>query len=191
MGCFLVFLSLSHEVSNLIVSISEPYFKGIYLLKALSFMKQFLYKQKLFFIKETDIFGHIVVWTIYTSHIDHFMPQHTAFEQSAACLSVVLELLPGLIPFAILWHAGWTLEKTICMNMNYYYMTAIFRSIWPKYYVFLVLFIIFQFDVEQFISKNCKYIFSTGNLYILGENSSNYCSRIIIVHVHATVFFFF
>ena len=54
--------------------------------------------------------------------------------------------------------------------------------------MFLVLFIIFQFDIEQFISKNCKYIFSTGNLYILGENSSNYCSRIIIVHVHATVF---
>ena len=57
-----MFLSLSHEVSNLIVSISEPYFKGIYLLKALTFMKQFLFKQKLFFfIKETDIFGHIVV----------------------------------------------------------------------------------------------------------------------------------
>ena len=28
----------------------------------------------------------------------HFTPQHTAFEQSAACLSVFLELLPGLIP---------------------------------------------------------------------------------------------
>ena len=26
--------------------------------------------------------------TIYTSHIDHFTPQHTAFEQTAACLSV-------------------------------------------------------------------------------------------------------
>ena len=33
-----------------------------------------------FFIKGTDTFGHIVVWTIYTSHTDHFMPQHTAFE---------------------------------------------------------------------------------------------------------------
>ena len=30
---------------------------------------------------------------------DHFTPQHTAFEQSAACLSVFLELLPGLILF--------------------------------------------------------------------------------------------
>ena len=69
--------------------------------------------KKCFFIKETDTFGHIVVWTIYTSHIDHFTSQHTAFEQSAACLSVFLDLLHGLIPFAILWHAGWTLGKTV------------------------------------------------------------------------------
>ena len=52
------------------------------------------------FIKETDTFGHIVVWTIYTSHTDHFTPQHTVFEQSTACLSVFLESLSGLIPFA-------------------------------------------------------------------------------------------
>ena len=58
-----------------------------------------------------DTFGHVVVWAIYTSHIAHFTPQHTAFEQSTACLSVFLESLPGLIPFTILWHAGWTLEK--------------------------------------------------------------------------------
>ena len=33
---------------------------------------------------------------------DHFTPQHTAEEQSEACFSVFLELLPGVIPFAIL-----------------------------------------------------------------------------------------
>ena len=33
------------------------------------------------------------------------------------------------------------------------------------------------------------YIFSTRNLYILDENTSKYRSRIIVVHVHATVFF--
>ena len=37
-----------------------------------------------------------------TSHLDHFTPQYTAFEQSALCLSVFLELLPGLIPFTML-----------------------------------------------------------------------------------------
>ena len=31
--------------------------------------------------------------------------------------------------------------------------------------------------------------FSTRNLYILEENTSIYCSRIIVVHVHAPVFF--
>ena len=37
------------------------FFKEIYLSKALTCMKFFLYKQKCFFIKETDSFGHIVV----------------------------------------------------------------------------------------------------------------------------------
>ena len=64
----------------------------------------------LLFIKGTDTFGYNV-WTIYTSHTDHFTPQHTAFEKSTACLSVFLESLPAFIPFAILWHAGLTLEK--------------------------------------------------------------------------------
>ena len=36
-------------------------------------------------------------------YIDHFTTQHTAFEQSAAWLSVFLELLPGLIPFVTRW----------------------------------------------------------------------------------------
>ena len=85
-----------------------------------------------FFVKETNTFGLIVVWTTYTSHIDHFTPQHTAFEQSVACLSVFLELLPGLIPLTMLWNAGWTLEKTICMNMTYNYSTTIFRSIFAQ-----------------------------------------------------------
>ena len=46
---------------------------------------------------ETDTFGYIIVWTIYTSHIDHFTPQQIAFEHSAACLSDAFELLPGFI----------------------------------------------------------------------------------------------
>ena len=88
--------SLIHKEKNFQI------IKGIYLSKALTCMKFFMYKQKLLFIKETDTFGHIVVSTIYTSHIDQFTPKHTAFEQSTACLPFFLELLPGLIPFAIL-----------------------------------------------------------------------------------------
>ena len=63
--------------------------------------------------------SYIVVWKIYTSHTDHFTPQQTIFEYSAACLSFIFELLPGFIPFAILWHTGWILDKSVDMNKNY------------------------------------------------------------------------
>ena len=53
----------------------------------------------------------------------------------------------------------------------------------------MVLFTSFQLDFEKFTSKNSKYIFSIRNLYILGVNTSKYYSLIIVVHVHATVFF--
>ena len=60
-------------------------------------------------------------------------------------------------------------EKTICMNMNYKFLTAIFRIILTQiYYVFLVLFTVFQFDLEKFISKNCKYIFFYQNFCTFG-----------------------
>ena len=47
----------------------------------------------------------------------------------------------------------------------------------------------FLFDLEKFTSKNCKYLFFYQKFVHLGENTSKYCSRIIVVHVHATVFF--
>ena len=72
------------------------------------------------------------------------------------------------------------------MSMNYYYLTAIFRSILTQIYVYLVLFTIFHFDFEKFISKNCKHIFFYQKFVYLGENTSKYCSGIIVVHVHAT-----
>ena len=113
-----------------------------------------------FFIKETDTFGHIVVCTIYTSHINNFSPQHAAFEQSTACLSVVFELLPGFIPFAISWHAGWNLEKkNIYINMNCNYPTTIWESIFAQMYNFLVeqyIFPISAYKCFKVKSKNCK-----------------------------------
>ena len=59
-----------------------------------------------------------------------------------------------------------------------------------QYYVglFLVLFTIYNFDLHKFISKNCKYIFFYQKFVHLGENTSKYCSRIIVVHVHACFF---
>ena len=67
-------------------------------------MNIFLFKQKMLFLSR----GRIPLATLLYEqfHIDHFTPLHTAFEQSTACLLVFLELLPGLIPFAILGHTG-------------------------------------------------------------------------------------
>ena len=56
-------------------------------------------------------------------------------------------------------------------------------------YVFVLLFTFFHFDLEKFISKNCKYIFFYQKFVHLGKKPSKYCSWIIVVHVHATVVF--
>ena len=75
------------------------------------------------------------------------------------------------------------------MNMNYNYLTTIYRSILTQIYEFLVLFTIFHFDTEKFIGKQtCKCIFFYQKFVHLGENTSIYLSLIIVVHVHATVF---
>ena len=54
--------------------------------------------------------------------------------------------------------------------------------------MFLVLFTIFHFDPEK-LCQNCKYIFFYQKFVHLGENTSICCSRIIVAHVHAIVFF--
>ena len=101
----------------------------------------------------------IVVWTIYTSHIDHFTPRHTVFEQSIACLSVFLESLPGLIPFTILWHAGWTLEKPVAWTWTTIIRLQYLEVFLPKMYKFLVekfIFTVFAYELFKVKMKNCK-----------------------------------
>ena len=75
------------------------------------------------------------------------------------------------------------------MNMNYNYLTTIYRSILTQIYVFLVLFTKFHFDLGKLISKNCNYIFFYKRFVHFGEYTSLYCSGITVVHGHATVFF--
>ena len=141
-----------------------------------------------YFIMETDTIGSIVVWTNYTSHRDHFTSQHTAFEHLAACLSVVFKLLPGFILFTILWHIGWILGKNVTMNKNYSYPTTIWVSILTQIYIFIVLFTIFAFDLETFLSKNWKNALFFQKFVHLGKNTFPYCSRIIAVHFYGNVF---
>ena len=75
------------------------------------------------------------------------------------------------------------------MNINYNDLATIFRRILTQIQCISGIIYNFAYDLEKFTSKNCKYIFSTKNLYILGKNTSKYLSRIIVVYVHATGLF--
>ena len=55
-----------------------------------------------------------------------------AYLASTACLSVFLESLPGLIPFANCDTLGEFRKKNSCMNINYNYPTTIVRSIFAQ-----------------------------------------------------------
>ena len=69
-------------------------FKGICLSKALTCMIFFLYKQKLLFYQgDGYLWLYCCMNNLYISQRSHHA-QHTAFEQSTACLSGVFELLP-------------------------------------------------------------------------------------------------
>ena len=57
------------------------------------------------------------------------------------------------------------------------------------FYFWYYLHFFFHFDIEKFISKIVNIYFSIRNLHIVGENTSKYCSLVIVVHVHAAVFF--
>ena len=85
--------------------------------------------------------------------------------------------------------AHWLNFRENHLHEHELHLTTIYRSILTQIYVFLVLFTIFYFDLEKFISENCKYIFLYQKFIHLGEDTSKYYSRIIVVHVHATVFF--
>ena len=51
------------------------------------------------------------------------------------------------------------------------------------FWYYLQLFIL---TLKSSYAKIVNIYFSTRNLYLLGKNTSKYCSKIIVVHVHAT-----
>ena len=86
--------------------------------------------------------------------------------------------------------ANWgNLDKKATMKKNYSYPTTIWVRILTQVYVFLVLFTIFAFDLETFISKNWKNILFYQKFVHLGKTTFPYCSQIIAVHVYVNVFF--
>ena len=76
------------------------------------------------------------------------------------------------------------------MNMNYNYPTAIFRSIFAqnvqissrKIYIYNFWSWTFQGQNEK------KNVDNNRNTLNLGQNTSKYCSQIIVVYVHANGF---
>ena len=52
------------------------------------------------------------------------MLKDAVFECSVVCLSVIIELLPGLIPLTSKWHAGLILDKNNTINTDYCFLTT-------------------------------------------------------------------
>ena len=82
------------------------------------------------FIKEADNFGHIVVLlnNLYISHRSLYAPTYSFW-----AIDSILTSLPGLIPFAILWHAGWTLEKPFAWTWTTIILLQYLEAFWPSY----------------------------------------------------------
>ena len=54
------------------------------------------------------------------------MPKDAVFECSVVCLSVIIELLPGLIPFTSKWHDGYILDKNDTLDIDYFFLSTIY-----------------------------------------------------------------
>ena len=94
--------------------------------KALTCMKIYLYKQKWQYFFNDEQFIHHTQINL-SPNTQFFSTQQHAYQ-----------LLPGLLPFASLRHAGRVLNKNVYMNRSYSYPTTIYESIYAQMYVFLV-----------------------------------------------------
>ena len=75
------------------------------------------------------------------------------------------------------------------MNINYNYLSTLFRSIFARnVQISGIIYNFFILTLKSSQANNVNIYFSTRNLHILGENTSKYCSHIIVVHVHVTFF---
>ena len=150
----------------------------------LTSMNFFLYKQNGLFLSRRQISFALLLYEqfIHLTQIALRPNKHLLSNRQHAYQSFFSHFL------VLFGHTGWILDKNVNMNKNYSYRTTISKSILTQIYVCLVLLTIFYFYHEKFISKNCKNIFFYQKFVHLGKTTSIYCSRIIVVHVHANVF---
>ena len=121
--------------------------KGICLSKALTCMKLFLYKQKLLFYQgDGYLWPQCCMDNLYISHRSLYAPTYSFWVICSMPTSLfrVCNIVTRWEPITWTW--------TTIIWLQY------LEVFWPKYYVFLVLFTIFQFDLEKFISKKFKFI---------------------------------
>ena len=154
-------------------------------------LKIFQYKQKMLFYQgDLYLWPHCCMKNLYISHRSLYAPTYSfrAIHSMLISLFRVTSWVDTVYNIVTRWV---NFRKKSCMNVNYNIWLRYLEVFWPNIYVhvFLVLFTVFQFDLEKFISKIVNIYFSTRNLYILDENTSKYRSRIFVVHVHANVFF--
>ena len=122
--------------------------RGILLSKAFTCMN-FTCINKMAFYQRDGYLGPIVVKTIFTSHTDHFKPQHIAFEQSAACLSDVLSHFLVLLRLQycgiLIKMLTWT--RTTVIELQY------IKVFWPKcmnmYIWYYLQFLIYTMNIQK------------------------------------------
>ena len=164
----------------------HPYFcqslirlKGIYLSKALTCMKLFLYKKKLLFYQGDRYFWpHCCMNNLYISHRSLYAPTYSFWAIGNMLISCfrITSWFDTVCNIVTDWM---NLKKTICMNMNYNYLTAIFRSILTQ--ILSSSGIIYNFSIWPWKIHTQKlkiYIFQPEMCTFFCENTSKYCSRI-------------
>ena len=106
--------------------------KGIYLSKALTCMKIFLYKKELLFCQgDGYLWQHCCMNNLYISHRSLYAPTNNF----RAIRSTLISLFRITTWFDTIYNVvtSWmNFRKNNCMNMNYNYSTTICRSIFAQ-----------------------------------------------------------
>ena len=100
------------------------------------------------FVKETYFWLFCCMNNFCISHRLIYIPTHSFWVLSSMLISHFW-LLPGLILFASLWHAGWIFKKHIYMNMNYSSLTTMYESMFTQMYICLVEKYFLQFWLKE------------------------------------------
>ena len=109
--------------------------KGIFLSKAPTCMKYFLYKKKCFFYQGNGyLWPHCCMNNLYISHTSLYAPTYSIGAISSMLISLfrVTSWFETVCSIVTRWVNF--IKKNNCMKMNYNYPTTIFRSIFAQMY---------------------------------------------------------